>query len=174
MRGYFFHGTTPMRQSSVRCRGAATLAACWLATAGALLAAGEEGGRAEYVGGTAAGLKVNTEGRIVTTDDRLFTFRTRNGSVTVPYEKINLLEYGQQASRRYALGIVVSPVLLLSKKRKHFLTIGYRDEQDRQQAMVFRVDKNDIRAVLAALEARTGRRVEFQDEEARKTGRGGG
>jgi hypothetical protein len=65
-------------------------------------------------------------------------------------------------------------MLLLSKKRRHFLTVGFRDEQDRQQAMVFRVDKEDIRALLAALEARTGRRVEFQDAEARKAGRGGG
>jgi len=38
--------------------------------------------------------------------------------------------------------------------------------------MVFQVDKDDVRAVLAALEARTGRRVEYQDEEARKAGRG--
>jgi len=33
------------------------------------------------------------------------------------------------------------------------------------------VEKGDIRLVLAGLEARTGRRVEFQDEEARKTGK---
>lgn len=163
-----------MKRGSVSCRCARLVAAFWLAGAAASLHAGDEGGRAEYVGGTAAGLKVSTEGRIVTTDDRLFVFRTTRGNITIPYERINLLEYGQQASRRYALGVIVSPVLLLSKKRRHYLTIGYRDEQERQQAMVFRVDKNDIRAVLAALEARTGRRVEFQDEEARKAGRGGG
>lgn len=163
-----------MRSSGVRYRRLAVLAACWLAGAATVLRASDEGGRAEYVGGTAAGLKVNTEGRIVTTDDRRLVFRTARGDVTVPYEKINLLEYGQQASRRYALGVIVSPVLLLSKKRRHYLTVGYRDEQDRQQALVFRVDKKDIRAVLAALEARTGLRVEFQDEEARKAGRGGG
>ncbi len=159
-----------MRRRSV---GSGRLAAGWLAAA-AVLTAADQGGRAQYVGGTAAGLKANTEGRIVTTDERLFVFRTTRGDVTIPYGKINLLEYGQQASRRYALGVIVSPVLLLSKKRKHYLTVGYRDGQDRQQAMVFRVDKNDIRAVLAALEARTGLRVEYQDEEARKAGRGGG
>jgi hypothetical protein len=37
---------------------------------------------------------------------------------------------------------------------------------------VFRVDKGDIRSVLASLEARTGRRVEYQDQEARKAGKG--
>jgi hypothetical protein len=37
---------------------------------------------------------------------------------------------------------------------------------------VLRVDKGDIRSVLAGLEARTGRRVEFLDDEARKAGKG--
>ena len=38
--------------------------------------------------------------------------------------------------------------------------------------MVLRIDKGDIRMVLASLEARTGRRVEYQDDEARKSGKG--
>ena len=63
-------------------------------------------------------------------------------------------------------------MLILSKKRKHFLTLGFKDDEGRQQALVFVVDKNDIRTVLASLEARTGVQVEFQDQEARKQGRG--
>jgi hypothetical protein len=38
--------------------------------------------------------------------------------------------------------------------------------------MVFKVGKDDIRTVLVSLEARTGRRVEFQDDDARKGGKG--
>jgi hypothetical protein len=45
---------------------------------------------------------------------------------------------------------------------------GAVDERQARQAVVFRVDKGDIRAVLAGLEARTGRRVEYQDDQARK------
>jgi hypothetical protein len=157
----------------VASRAAPTLT--WLALVSAWTAmAGQEGGRAEYVGGTVASLRTRLSGRILTTDDRVMVFQADRVRLEVPYERINMLEYGQQVSRRYALGVIVSPMLLLSKKRRHFLTVGFRDEQDRQQAMVFRVDKEDIRALLAALEARTGRRVEFQDEEARKAGRGGG
>ena len=37
--------------------------------------------------------------------------------------------------------------------------------------MVFQVNKSDVRAVLVSLEARTGRKVEFQDEEACKAGK---
>jgi hypothetical protein len=38
--------------------------------------------------------------------------------------------------------------------------------------MVFRVDKNDIRLALVALEARTGQQVHYQDEEARIAAKG--
>ena len=68
--------------------------------------------------------------------------------------------------------IVVSPVLILSKSRKHFLTVGYTDDGGRQQAIVFRVDKNSIRPVLAGLEARTGLKVQYQDVDARRAGKG--
>lgn len=99
-------------------------------------------------------------------------FRTKQTSLRIPYDKINTIEYGQRVNRRYAEAILISPFLLLAKKRKHFLTVGYTDEQGRQQALLFRVHKDAVRSVLVSLEARTGRKVEYQDEEARKAGKG--
>ena len=93
-------------------------------------------------------------------------------AIKVPYERINLLEYGQQSGRRYVLALAISPLLLLSKSRKHFLTVSYQDADGRQQAMVFQVDKGSVRGLLAALEARTGLKVDYQDGEARKSGGG--
>jgi hypothetical protein len=75
--------------------------------------------------------------------------------------------------RRLALALAVSPVFLLSKARKHYLTLGYADEAGEQQALVFRVDKDSIRAALVALEARSGVKVRYQDAEARKAAQGG-
>ncbi|MEN6536968.1 MAG: hypothetical protein ABFD60_17020 [Bryobacteraceae bacterium] len=129
---------------------------------------GEPGGRAIYVGGTIEGVEGQAEGRIRTSDSDHFLFKSKALNVQVPYGNINLLEYGQKASRRYALAILVSPILLLSSKRNHFLTVGFTDENNRQQALVFRLDKDDVRAVLAGLEARTGLKVQYQDVEARK------
>jgi len=129
-------------------------------------------GRAEYVGGTAAKLAMGASGAIVVGDVQYFAFYSHKSNVRVAYEKINLLEYGQTVGRRLDLAIIISPAFLLVKKRKHFLTVGYSDEDGKQQALVFRVDKNDIRAMLASLEARTGQRVQYQDEEARKAGKG--
>lgn len=144
------------------------LALLWAGAAGGA----EFGARVEYVGGTLVSVANRTQGTVVTTDPHNFEFQTRAALIRVPYERINLLEYGQTVNRRLALAILISPMLLLSKKRDHFLTVGYSDDDGRQQALVFRVDKRRVRALLASLEARTGRRVEYQDDEARKAGRG--
>jgi hypothetical protein len=37
-------------------------------------------------------------------------------TVQVPYERVNLLEYGQKVDRRLAMAIVISPMFMLSKK----------------------------------------------------------
>ncbi len=131
-----------------------------------------DGGRVEYIGGTVQGLEEKTGGRVRSTDEQFFVFDARGGRITVPYDRINLLEYGQKVDRRYLIAAVISPMFLLSKSRQHYLTVGYTDDTGRQQAMVFRVDKADIRTVLVTLEARTGRKVQYQDEEARKAGKG--
>ena len=136
------------------------------------LVAANAGARVEYVGGTLAGLKAGDEGRIHTAGPRALVVAAGKQEVQVPYDEINLLEYGQQAGRRYIAALAISPILLLSKSRKHFLTVGYKDSGGNQQAMVFQVQKNDVRALLASLEARTGLKVEFQDGEARKAGGG--
>ena len=122
----------------------------------------------EYIGGTAGQITAGIQGSIALADDRYLAFYADKRQMRIAYQRINLIEYGQQVDRRLALALVVSPVFLLSKSRKHFLTIGYSSEDGKQQAMVFRVDKNGIRPTLAGLEARTGLKVQYQDEQARK------
>jgi len=138
------------------------------------LAAGARslGGHAEYVGGTVTQIPAGCHGTVQAVDTQYFVFYSGKASWRVPYEKINLVEYGEKVDRRYIAAVLISPLFLLAKKRQHFLTVGYSDEDDHQQAMIFKVSKDDIRAMLVSLEARTGRKVEFQDEEARKSGKG--
>ena len=145
----------------------------WLAAGSPQLEAADAGGgKVEYVGGTLASLPSKAEGRVNTADPRALVFQAHGQDLRVAYGEINLLEYGQQTSRRYIMALAISPLLLLSKARKHFLTVGYRDGDGNQQALVFRVDKNDVRALLASLEARTGLKVDYQDDEARKSAGG--
>jgi hypothetical protein len=138
----------------------------------ALLWGGSHGGHAEYVGGTILQIPDGCSGTVTAVDEQYFVFYSKKASWRVPYDKINLLEYGQKVDRRYVAAVLLSPLFLLAKKRSHFLTVGYSDEENRQQAMVFRVGKDDIRMMLVSLEARTGRKVEFQDDDARKAGKG--
>jgi hypothetical protein len=78
----------------------------------------------------------------------------------------------EQAGRRVALAIAIDPLLLFSKKRKHFLTIAWKDEQSQQHAAVFELGKSIIKNTIATLEARTGKKVDYLDDEARKSGQG--
>jgi hypothetical protein len=144
----------------------------WLLCGCLALAAGEPGVSSRIAGGTVPGLAVKTEGRVDISGDEALLFRCREASLRIRYDRIHTLEYGQHVSRRYAEGILISPVLLLSKSRKHFVTVGFTDDEGHRQALVFQVGKGDVRAVLAGLEAKTGRRVEYQDEEARHGGKG--
>jgi hypothetical protein len=136
------------------------------------LSAGLGSRKTKYVGGTVDAIKAGTEGISSTTDQKVFVFEYKGGKLAIPYERINDLEYGQKAGRRLGLALTVSPWLLLSHKRKHFLTVGYLDGNDKQQAAVFELGKNVVRVTLASLEARTGRKVEYQDAQARKSGLG--
>lgn len=126
-----------------------------------------------YLGGTLAEFPQGCDGAIDAVDSDYLVFWTaRKHNLRIAYERINLVEYGQKVSRRVALAVVVSPMFLLTKKRQHFLTLGYQDDNGKQQAMVFRVDKSGIRTVLVILEARTGQKVQYQDEDARRGGKG--
>jgi hypothetical protein len=133
--------------------------------------AAQPGYRAQFVGGTLPGIELKSNTQLNLTSGDALTLRSGAVEYRIEYGKINSIEYGQTVSRRYAAAVLISPVLLLSKSRKHFVTVGYADTESRQQALVFRVEKGDIRSVLASLEARTGRRVEYQDNEARKGSR---
>jgi len=132
--------------------------------------AGEPGLKTEFIGGTLPGVPPRSSARLDLTGTEALHFSAAKTDLQIPYRKIDTLEYGQNVSRRYAEAILLSPVLLLSKSRKHFVTIGYEDREGRRQALVFRVDKGDIRSVMASLEARSGRRFTFLDDEARKAG----
>ncbi len=126
----------------------------------------------QYVGGTITALSNKVNGVLNTREGEVFLFETKGVTVQVPYDKINVVEYGQRVGRRYAEAVLLSPIFLLAKTRKHYLTVGFTDDQGKQQAMVFLVGKGEIRTMLVCLEAKTGRKVEYQDDDARRAGKG--
>lgn len=149
---------------------ATVLALCFVLQSGAW--AGLASDKAMYVGGTVSQLKEGTEGTMSEKDENVWVFTHDGTTFKVPYDRINDLEYGQKAGRRLGVAIALTWMALFSKKRKHFLTVGYKDENDKQQAAVFELGKNTVRVTLASLEARTGQKIDYEDDEARKSGRG--
>jgi MGT family glycosyltransferase len=141
--------------------------------------------RAAYVWGTLTQFNNatdRTEGRLDVTDARQLLFtpdgRSADGrTVRIDYATILDLEFGQKVTRRLATTLgataLAGPFALLtpSKKRQHFLTITYVDEQRRNQVLTLELGDEVVRRTLAALESRSGKPVEFRDEEARKWSR---
>jgi hypothetical protein len=53
--------------------------------------------------------------------------------------------------------------------REYYLTIGFKDELDKDQVAVIEMGKDIVRATLPIVETRSGKKIEYQDEEAKKS-----
>jgi len=87
--------------------------------------AGESGGRVKCVGGTLPAFQAGTKGRIQTTDRSALVLVAATTTARIPFQKINLIEYGQDVGRRIVLAVLISPIFLLSKAHAHYITLGY-------------------------------------------------
>lgn len=150
--------------------------------------AGLSSKKAAYVGGTTkekdfAGAKDSVEGVLNTSDEKNLVFEYKlnkaDKTYSIPYDQIIDLEYGQKAGRRVgaaiATAVLLAPIglfLLFSKKRKHYITIGYKDSEGKEQAAIFELGKDIIRATLAILKTRSGKEIQYQDDEAKKSSKG--
>lgn len=146
-----------------------------------------DGKKAAYFGGTAAafaGAKDPVEGALNTADpnDLILTAEKKpfaKQELRIPYGKIIDIEYGQKAGRRVgaavATTILLGPIGLLtlfSTKRKHYVTIGFKDGEDKDQVAVIELGKSIVRTTLPILSTRSGKEIQYQDDEARKASRG--
>jgi hypothetical protein len=164
-----------------------TLVLC-LVLSPTVLAAGLGSKKAAYHGGSTKekdfpGITKSVEGNLNIDDEKTlkFEFTQNNSSNTysIPYDQFIDIEYGQNAGRRVgaavATGLIFLPLgvfMLFSKKRKHYVTIGYKDVEGKEQVAVFELGKDLVRTTLPILEARSGKKIEYQDDEAKKSGKG--
>ena len=121
-----------------------------------------------YVGGTITKLPEATEGGMDIRNDEKLVFSSEKGGFEIPYKSIKTLEYGQKAGRRVGVAIVITVWALFSKKRKHFLTIGFDDADGKPQGVVLEIAKGRAKTFIAILEARSGKKVEYESDEAKK------
>jgi hypothetical protein len=121
-----------------------------------------------YVGGTISTVPEATEGLLDTSDPKVMKFNSEKGSFEVPYEGVTSIEYGQKAGRRLGVALVITVWALFSKKRKHFLTVGFNDANDQPQGVVIELPKGAPKSIITIIEARSGLKCEYESEEARK------
>jgi hypothetical protein len=133
-----------------------------------VLAAAVRGDDVRYVGGTITEIPQNTEGSLMIDQRVGLKFQSKKGTFDIPFDRVSSLEYGQKAGRRIGVAIMINPLFLLSKKRKHFLTIGYKDSTNLQQGVVLELAKGLPAKVIAIIEARSGVKCEYESEEAKK------
>ena len=161
----------------------AVAAALFLQTL-APLAVNASDDKSTYFGGTVPEFKEAkhpVEGRLQTNDETALQFiYQKDQMVSIPYAKFIDIEYGQKSGRRVgaavASTILLGPIgllFLMSKKQKHYVTIGFKDAADKEQVAVFQVDKDAVRTLLPILEARSGKKVIYQDKGAEKKATGG-
>jgi hypothetical protein len=150
--------------------------------------AGLDSKKAAYIGGSTKekdfkSAKKEVEGNLNTSNEQTlnfeYTLNKEKKTYSIPYSQIIDLEYGQKAGRRVgaAIGtaVLLGPIglfLLFSKKRKHYVTIGYKDAEDKEQVAIFELGKDIVRTTLPILEARSGKKITYQDDEAKKSGKG--
>lgn len=153
-----------MRARGVKFTAAIVLCAVLVELAGASVQKGE----CLYVGGTIAGLPEATMGSLDTSSEKLLAFQSPKGKFDIPYENVTSLEYGQKAGRRLGVALTITIWALFSKKRKHFLTIGFNDANEKPQGVVLEIPKGTVKTMITIIEVRSGKKVEYESEEARK------
>lgn len=140
---------------------------------------------ASYYGGTAVEFKdakKEIKGHLMTKDETNLQFvygKDNKQMFTIPYANFIDMEYGQKSGRRVGAAVATTILLgplglltLMSKKQKHFLTLGYKDSEGKEQVAIFKLNKDMVRTVLPILEARSGKKVEYQSKSAEKKATG--
>lgn len=156
-----------------------------------LSVAAVRGHKSMYAAGTLTNLTKGEMGRLQTSETALVFSPEKGSAATIPYSAITAMDYGEHAGRRIgstiALGVttlgVMALPMLLSKKKRHYLTIYFNsdpkittEERDRLakdpkafakgDVAAFEINKHDYANLISILEAKTG--VAVQMEQAKR------
>ncbi len=88
---------------------------------------------------------------------------TRNTSQCMS-KALTEIFYSRVSGRRIKSALVLSPVLLLTKGRKHYLTMSFNDAQEVVGAVEFQLHKSNYRGVLQALVEVSGLTMKYDQE----------
>jgi hypothetical protein len=94
-----------------------------------------------------------------------FVNKKGTSELSIPNASIKNIIYERTAHPRYVQGLLIAWPLLLTKTKKHYLTVQYADAAGNGQFVILHMDKNNYRGILAAAEAQTGKKVQRAEED---------
>ncbi len=115
-----------------------------------------------YAGGTES-IQSGCGGKLELTHSSM-TFQCPEGSITIPYRSITLMQYRPSVSRavrHMKIPWKVKPNGSGGKKNLFFTVLYKRGDQ--MQALVLRVQPEEMRPYLAEIELSTGKRIQVWD-----------
>lgn len=92
-----------------------------------------------------------------------FTSKGAN-QLDIQYSTITGMLYERTSKPRYAAAILLSPLFIFSKSKKHFLTLQYKGPDGQGQFALVRLHKKNFQTALATAEAQTGIKIERNEE----------
>lgn len=108
--------------------------------------------------------KEGDDGRLVVDAETIRFVKKGRESFSIPASAVTDLFYSRVSGRRIKTAIAVTPLLLFSKGKKHYMTITFNDGADLVGAVEFKLHKSNYRGVLHAVEEVTGVAMKFDQE----------
>jgi hypothetical protein len=112
------------------------------------------------------GAQEGQKGRLLVSANRI-QFTAKDGKTayfSIPSHAVTDLFYSRVSGRRIKTAVFVSPLLLFSKGKKHYMTISFDNGDNLVGAVEFRLDKSNYRGILHAVESVSGVTLEFDQE----------
>ena len=105
------------------------------------------------------------KGRLVI-DGKKIEFQSKRGRAyfSIPTSAVQDVFYSRVSGRRIGAAIAITPFLLFSKGRKHYMTLTFNDGEEMVGAVEFRLHKGNYRSCLRSVEQVTGLTMGYDQE----------
>ena len=119
---------------------------------------------------TYSGAKQGQKGRLAI-NAQTITFQKKEGQkfFSIPTTAVKEIFYSRVSGRRIGAAILVTPFLLFSKGRKHYMTVSFDDGGKQKGAIEFKLHKSNYRGVLRTVEQITDLTMKVDDEGIKDT-----
>ena len=115
--------------------------------------------------------KQGQKGKLVIDKEKVrFTYNDgRTEFFSIPSGAVKEIFYSRVSGRRIGAAIALTPFLLFSKGRKHYMTLAFNDGDKLVGAVEFKLHKSNYRGVLRTIEEITGLSMEYDQEGVKDT-----